>query len=396
MSPIHCARLLRLDLGLGDKPVCAGEIFDQKRFERFGAITHPPSCPSTRANQKRTPNPQRPAPSTVPSMPFTMEHWEDPIALQSVRLPSQFSLQRDPTMLNIQPTGATLGATVTGIDLTQPLSHTDFVKIIRALGHHGVLCFPKQLIDARALKKFSERFGSLQVVKGIPYFEPGMPEVSILSNIVEGGRNVGFPDAGQEWHTDMTYNSTVGFVNVLVAHKVPVREGVTLGRTEFTNTQAAYDDLDAALKTRLASATATHDLNFYWEYMRRERGSTRPALTPEQRAARPPVHHPVFLRHPITGRMIVYVNPGFTESIDGLERAESDAMLKCLFDHVLQPKYRHAHHWTEGDVLIWDHLGTWHYAVPDYRADEHRLMKRCQVMADRIFDPVFQREMLAA
>jgi taurine dioxygenase len=54
------------------------------------------------------------------------------------------------------------------------------------------------------------------------------------------------------------------------------------------------------------------------------------------------------------------------------------------------------HTWTEDDVLAWDHIGTLHNAIADYRSDEHRLMKRCQVMADRIFDPAFLREALAA
>ncbi len=66
--------------------------------------------------------------------------------------------------------------------------------------------------------------------------------------------------------------------------------------------------------------------------------------------------------------------------------------LDDLFAHQLQEKYIHAHHWTEGDVLMWDHIGTLHNAIPDYRADEPRLIKRCQVMADRVFDPAFVRD----
>jgi taurine dioxygenase len=61
---------------------------------------------------------------------------------------------------------------------------------------------------------------------------------------------------------------------------------------------------------------------------------------------------------------------------------------------VLRPKYRYVHEWTVGDLLLWDHIGTWHYARPDYGADEHRLMKRCQVMATKIFEPDFLRESL--
>ncbi len=299
-------------------------------------------------------------------------------------------------MLNIEPGTGILGARVTGVDLAAPLADADFAAVLRALGKHGVLCFPGQPIDAAALKAFSARFGQLQVVHGIPYFEPGMPEVSILSNVIDNGRQIGVPDAGQDWHTDMTYNTTVGFVNVLVAHRVPMRDGQALGATEFTNTQAAYDDLPDDLKARLADATASHDLNVFWEHMRKNKGSQRPPLTPEQRRERPPVRHPVFLTHPISGRKVIYVNPGFTERIDGMSEVESAATLKMLFDHVLLPRYRYVHSWTVGDVLLWDHIGTWHYARPDYRSDEARLMKRCQVLADRIFDRDFTRAALAA
>ena len=64
-------------------------------------------------------------------------------------------------------------------------------------------------------------------------------------------------------------------------------------------------------------------------------------------------------------------------------------MLDFLFAHVLKPEYRYAHRWTVGDVLVWDHLRTWHCAIGDYTADEHRLMKRCQVLADQVFEPHF-------
>ena len=288
-------------------------------------------------------------------------------------------------MLTIQPGDACLGAKVTGVDLAQPLPPADFAALLRALGAHGVLCFPNQPIDAAALRRFSARFGELQVISSAKgRTEPGMPEVSILSNVVENGRPIGIPDAGQDWHTDMTYNRVVGFVNVLVAEKVPIRDGRVLGATQFANTQAAYEDLPDALKTRLASATATHDWNNFHELMRRK-GSKRPALTEAQRRERPPVSHPVFLTHPISGRKVIYVNPGFTVKIDGFDPDESRETLEYLFAHVLEPRYRHVHQWTVGDVLLWDHIGTWHYAVPDYTANEHRLMKRCQALANKIF-----------
>jgi taurine dioxygenase len=295
-------------------------------------------------------------------------------------------------MIRIEPDSATRGARVTGVDLEHPLDDADFARVVRALAEYGVLCFPGQPIEAAALRAFSQRFGSLQgMSSGVrDRCEPGFPEVSILSNVVENGRPIGIPDAGQDWHTDMTYNRVMGYVNVLVAKKVPMRDGRTLGGTEFTDTQAAYEDLPAEVKEKLAGATATHDWNQFHEVMR-AKGSKRPALTAAQRAERPPVSHPVFLAHPVSGRKVIYVNPGFTAAIDGYEPAASREMLDYLFAHVLKPRYRYLHRWTVDDVLVWDHLRTWHCAVADYTADEHRLMKRCQVLADRVFDPDFLR-----
>lgn len=297
-------------------------------------------------------------------------------------------------MATIQPTGETLGATVTGVDLSRPLSDSDFATIIATLGRHGVLRFPDQQLDAPTLRDFSQRFGGLQSSVTGKLGVPGMPEVGILSNILENGEPIGLADAGQDWHTDMTYNRTVGFANVLYAVKVPRRDGKVLGATQFANMHAAYDDLDAALKEQLKDATATHDFNKFWEEMRQRPGSIRAALTEEQRAIRPPSVHPVFLTHPITGRQVLYCNPGYAIRINELDEAQSDRVLKILFEHQLQSQYIYTHTWTERDVLMWDHIGTLHNAIPDYRPDEPRLMMRCQVMADRIFDADFVRASL--
>jgi alpha-ketoglutarate-dependent taurine dioxygenase len=298
-------------------------------------------------------------------------------------------------MTVIEPTGQILGATVRGVDLAQPLGDADFAAILVALGRHGVLRFPAQRLEAVALRDFSRRFGRIQATLSGRHHEPGMPEVGILSNIIENGEPIGITDAGQDWHTDMSYNETIGFLNVLYAVEVPRRDGQVLGATAFVNTQAAWEGLAPELRARLENATATHDFNKFWENMRRRPGSLREPLSEEQRRRRPPSVHPLFLTHPITGRTVLYCNPGYAIRINELDPAESDRVLEMLFAHQLQPKYQWVHGWTEGDVLVWDHIGTLHRAVADYRPDEHRLMKRCQVMADRIFDPAFLRDALS-
>jgi taurine dioxygenase len=295
-------------------------------------------------------------------------------------------------MLTIEPTGAVLGATAHRIDLARPLSEPDMGRILLALGRHGVLRFPDQHLDLGALKRFSEQFGEIQGPATRGHDETReYPEIDILSNLKEDGKYIGSPDAGQDWHTDMTYREVPGFVNVLYGLRIPHRDGKPLGGTEFANMHRAFDALPDEIKTRLDGMTATHNIEKFWEHMRRVHNSPRPPMTDGQRRRRPPVVHPVFLTHPITGRKVLYCNPGFAERINELPEGESDEMLEYLFAHQLQPQFRWTNAWAENDLLIWDHLGTLHRAVADYGPDEIRLIRRCQVMATRVFDAGFLR-----
>ena len=285
----------------------------------------------------------------------------------------------------ITPTGKILGAVIEGLDLSRPLSQPEVDDVLRALGQHGVLRFPRQELSALQLAEFSARFGELEINVANAYQEPGLPQVMILSNIVDNGRPIGLADAGQGWHTDMSYSRIVAFANVLYGIRIPYRNGVALGGTEFRDMRAAYDDLPEEVKRRLDGLTALHDFNKFWEMMRREKGSQRPPLTEAQRKAKPPVSHPLFLAHPVTGRKLLYANPGYTIRINELPERESDETLQFLFAHQLQDRYRYLHRWQTGDVLMWDDLSTIHQAVADYGPDEPRLIKRCQVMATRFF-----------
>jgi len=282
--------------------------------------------------------------------------------------------------------GETLGATIEGLDLSRPFSPDEFDAVVRTLGERGVVRFPAQELTGRQLADFSARFGELEINVANAYQEPGIPEVMILSNMIENGRPVGLADAGQDWHTDMSYSGTIAFANVLYGIKIPSRGGRTLGATEFSNMHAAYEGLPAEMKRDLEGMTVLHDFNKFWEMMRREKGSRRPPLTEAQRKAKPPVSHPIFLTHPITRRRVLYANPGYAVRINELPQKESAQTLAYLFEHQLGPEYRYAFHWQEGDVLMWEDIGTIHNAVADYGPDEHRLIKRCQVMATRFHE----------
>lgn len=280
-------------------------------------------------------------------------------------------------MATVVPSGGVLGATIEGIDLASPLSDEDFALVWRSLAEHSVLRFPDQVLDDEQLRDFSAQFGELDT-SGTEYatYRGGVPEVGSLTNIH------GDVSPGQGWHTDMSYMPQVAFANVLYALEVPVRDGKALGPTEFQNMYMAYEGLPPDFKEEFRSATCTFDFEKFNTYMIQEKGSTRGQMTAEQRTARAPASHPMFLKHPVSGRLVLYANPGYAVRVDRVGEERSAEILRFLFAHQLQEKYRYRFTWTVGDLLIWDDLATIHRAVDDYLPTERRHMKRCRVKAD--------------
>ncbi len=294
-------------------------------------------------------------------------------------------------MITIEPTNKILGATIRGVDLSESLDEQVFGRILASLGRYGVLHFPQQNLTAAAQAVFTARFGEIHSSSG--FHEPGFPQISVLSNIIENGQRIGHPDAGLIWHRDMTYYQTPGFINVLHAHIVPQRDGKPLGPTEFINSSAACDDLPIDVLQRLSGAIGRHDHGLYSASAiiagsQRQSFKTKPEKSPD-------TFHPVLLKHPVTGRTVLYCCPTTVSDITGPAVGDGAELLRYLRDHQLQPKYRWAHTWTKGDVLMWDNVGTLHRVVIDYTADEPRLMKRAQAKGDKVFDPAFVKAALA-
>jgi len=287
--------------------------------------------------------------------------------------------------MQIVPENKVLGAIVLHADLSKPITPPQRQQIIEWLGHYGVLAFSNQDLTPRQLRDFSANFGELEINVAKVAQDPELPEVMTLSNMVQDGKPLGLSDAGQDWHTDMSYSKMIAFTNILYGIKIPYRNGKSLGNTEFSNMHAAYEGLPQDIQASLENKTITHDFNKFWEKMRQVKGSTRLPLTPTQRQEKPPVIHPAILIHPITKRKVLYANPGYSVRINELPEDESDELLEFLFAHQLQEKFRYAFDWEEKNVLMWDNMGTIHNAVADYRPDEHRYIKRCQVAANLFF-----------
>src|SRR3954452_11988047 len=284
--------------------------------------------------------------------------------------------------MKITPSGQSLGARIEGIDLGQPLLQDDYRTILRTLGEFGVLCFPNQTFDVAGLSAFARRFGELEVNVANLFHEPDFPDIMILSNMLgPDGKPLGLNDAGQGWHTDMSYSKDIALANILHAQAVPIRNGKSVGETQFRNMHAAYAELPDDIKQAIEGRTAIHDFEKFWEVMRQRPGSRRKPLTDAQRAKKPPVSQPLVRIHPITGRKVLYANPGYTMHVEGMDETASGSLLDFLFRHQERSDFLYAHRWTVNDVLMWDNIGTVHNAVADYTSREPRYMRRAQVMA---------------
>jgi len=276
-----------------------------------------------------------------------------------------------------------LGARIDGVDLGAPLDAAGFAALEAAFHEHAVIAISDQHLDERALIAFSRRLGELELNVASSFHHPDFPHVNILSNMKRpDGTALGSPDAGQGWHTDMSYNAIPARASILYAIEVPMRGGEPLGDTLFSSMAAAWDALDPTLQRRLEGLKAVHHFSKFYDYMIREKGSPRPPLTEAQKATKPPVIHPMVLRHPFTGRKCLYVDPGYTIEVIGLAERESRGLLDYLFEFQTRAQFQYCHQWRVGDVLIWDNIATIHMATGGYEPHEHRLMLRTQVLGD--------------
>jgi taurine dioxygenase len=279
--------------------------------------------------------------------------------------------------MDIRNSSAPLGAEVTGLDLAQPLDEATFGVIEDLFHQRGVICFRDQQLTEEQHIAFSRRFGTLEIHVAKDYLKPGYPEILVVSNVIENGRNIGLADAGQYWHSDLSYIANPSRCSLLYAREVPVYGGRVLGETLFASAAHAYDTLPDSLKARLEGLRAVH--GYGDRYKKQQAAGTRGALSDEQLQQVPNVSHPVFHSHPVTGRKVLFVNEGFTASIEGIPSSESNALLQELFAHIVRPEALYTHQWRQGDLLMWDNCLTQHRAIRNYELPLRRLMHRTTV-----------------
>ncbi len=264
---------------------------------------------------------------------------------------------------DVHPLTPTLGAEIRGLELAQGLTDAEFEELHAAWMEHLVLFFRDQELTPEQHLELGKRFGELHVHPAAPYAH-GIPELMVIHTDADSPRNNG---AG--WHSDVSADEEPPMASILHLHRVPSQGGDTL----WSSMYAAYDELSTPMKELLDPLTALHAADYTGFY-----GSHEP-----QREA-PRARHPVIRTHPVTGKKALFVNRGFTRSIDGLAPAESRALLDFLFEHAARPAFQCRFQWQANSVALWDNRCTQHMAIWDYHP-ETRSGIRVTVKGDRPF-----------
>jgi taurine dioxygenase len=276
------------------------------------------------------------------------------------------------------------GCRIEGINIQAGVDDQTAQQLSDALNTYLVVCVSGTPYGSEELVNWATKLGPLEINVSKAFQNTQYPQVMTLSNVMVDGKPQGLADAGQEWHTDMSYNRISGRATILHAHKVPFKDGRALGDTAFRSMYAAYEALPPNLKETLDPLEAVHDFENLWTHMLARPGSLRKPFTDAQRQEKPPVVHPVILRHPWTGRKCLYVNRGLTTKILGLSDTDSRATLDFLFEHQEQTHFEYRHEWRVGDTLMWDNCASIHLATGGYSADQPRVMIRTQILGDEV------------
>lgn len=276
--------------------------------------------------------------------------------------------------MRIVPSSTVIGAAIHDLDLAASLDADTIKQVEAAFNKHAVICIRDQRLGESRLIEFARNFGEVERIFLTHYAHPQYPEIMLVSNIKENGRDIGHADAGRVWHTDMSYTARPPRATLLYAIEVPVENGVVLGNTEFASAADAYDSLPDTLKSRINGLRAVHRVAG-------RRASTGTGQWDQaQRREQPRVVHPVARTHPITGRKCLYVSKGECEGIEGVPGDEALMLIDQLADRIIEPRFRYTHRWHVGDVLMWDNCAVQHLASFDYQWPKHRrLMHRITV-----------------
>lgn len=260
-----------------------------------------------------------------------------------------------------------VGLEISNIDIGD-LNPTEFSDIQQLFADSGLLFFLGQSLSESQHIAFAQRWGKININR---FFEANeqFPEIAMVRKEPDQKLNI-----GEGWHTDHSYDLVPALGSILVARELPSSGGDTW----FTSMHKAHNLLSDGLRSTLGQLRAVHSAHhIFGSQAAYDMGSDSSGRIGNASAADslPDPVHPIIIRHPLSGRETLYVNPGFTRSIEGWSEEESRPLLKYLYSLALREDLVTKFQWQPGSVAFWDNRATWHRALNDYHG-QRRVMHR--------------------
>jgi taurine dioxygenase len=231
------------------------------------------------------------------------------------------------------------------------------------------LFFRNQHLSLDQLKDLTRAFG---LPMRLPYVQPLEGEPEIIRVLKEADERGGV--FGGDWHTDFSFLERPPAGSILSAEVIPPFGGDTV----WVSQAAAWETLPEPLRELLAGRDAIHVGKPYgvkWAPPVKERAGASIRMTRGDPEADTERAHPAVIRHPLTGRAALFLNPLYVTRLDGLTETESRPILDQIQRHATRPEFCCRFRWSPGAVAVWDNLFTQHYAVNDYQG-HRRLLYR--------------------
>jgi len=282
--------------------------------------------------------------------------------------------------MKVRPVSHAIGAEITEIDLSRPLSEAQWEGIYAAWLEYVVLIFPGQKLTPEQLIAFAGLFGPLDDHREDPASRlDGHPEIFLIGNHMVNGKLSKTRDTGRLWHSDHSYTTRPTLISMLYCRHLPP----TGGTTAFSNMYMAYDMLSDTMKRMIDELECVHELmNFISRPTLHWKPGAKNLASIAERY--PPVIHPLVLVHPETGKKALYVSEGQVNRIVGLTDDEGRGLLQFLFKHAVTLEFTYRHTYSVDDLVFWDNRACQHIALADYVQDPNapRLMHRLTVLGE--------------
>ena len=278
---------------------------------------------------------------------------------------------------NLEQITPTIGAEISNIDLSQDLSEEKLDQIYQDLIDYKVIFFRNQEISPKNHIALAKSFGEIEPPHPVYPHVKDFPEIVLLENDANN------PPDTDEWHTDVTFKSDPAFASILYSKIIPPSGGDTL----WCSLSAIYEALPSDTKKYLETLRAVHDMgsfrnNFIDDDNEKSAHNVNEGFQKFGNAI-----HPMVKVHPISKNKLLYINPGFTSQIVGMNMTDSNNLLTYLFNFMNKPEFQIRFKWSANTIAIWDNRCTMHYAIGDYMP-HHRQMNRITVLNDKRDDKV--------